>query len=803
MAFNKNTSFSSSSSSSSVVDEMSEMSLRNTSLDSSDEDVSSSHCTDRLVKHQLLMNKFLDLQYRARERQEEFQSLLERFNYIQESLEWEIEKVEKSMFSMEWLEDLQKIIDEFQANMANNVSRLRESFRKMQEVASKKVLTVKAKGKPGKDLDAKVVKSIQSLPTCPTVAELKANSTAASTYSSNLIIALNSITKSSSCSPATSKALKLSAATIENLNKAFQDHCLEIKTLKTPKKKSKVVQDVNRDVLVSPVHQSGSAGQQQKVKKLPAFPVKPKADDFGFPQVKELVRETNVEVLPLDRPVITLDTAPKDLQSPSADDPSPPGLARTFAFPKITRSVEETKVSTEQKANVKSSEETQADAETMERTETSFDETMAQKNLKCPFPPSFQRPSPVRSSALPQILQSVEEPEVDTETMERTETPFEETMVQEDHQSPFPHAFHHPSPVRSSALPQILQSVEEPEVDTETMERTETPFEETMVQEDHQSPFPHSFRPPSLVRSFALSQISQSVEETKVCAMSAVERQSLSSVHTHPSSSVKLPKIQTQAKPSLQKSEKPETHKYDSAVSGSIEEQYMKNSEEDGDKLLHASMKDPSFIIDIKAQENNLQQLDRAFQNNNISSEMYNLCRGTVNQTLKSVELRLGCLLRRYIKHVQMKQLRKTLDGNFKATRNLRDGLEFKKVHSQLCKFDHFQQSVNKIWDAKQASTDETRELCIARTAHLYQQVNAVHGLHLTGISFVQRLVSLPLLTVTPVRFSSNLCPSPPRGPRTSPSRASPARHPQIHPKPLHHTTRNTPGSFLKISHIQ
>lgn len=51
------------------------------------------------------------------------------------------------MFSMEWLEDLQKIIDEFQANMANNVSRLRESFRKMQEVASKKVLTVKAKGK--------------------------------------------------------------------------------------------------------------------------------------------------------------------------------------------------------------------------------------------------------------------------------------------------------------------------------------------------------------------------------------------------------------------------------------------------------------------------------------------------------------------------------------------------------------------------------------------------------------------------------------------------------------------------------
>lgn len=69
---------------------------------------------------------------------------------------------------------------------------------------------------------------------------------------------------------------------------------------------------------------------------------------------------------------------------------------------------------------------------------------------------------------------------------------------------------------------------------------------------------------------------------------------------------------------------------------------------------------------------------------------------------------------------------RKTLDENFKLTKNLKDGLAFKKVHSQLCKFDHFQKSVRKVWDAKQASTDETRRWCIARTAHLYQQVSKI-----------------------------------------------------------------------------
>ncbi|KAK2887212.1 hypothetical protein Q8A67_015440 [Cirrhinus molitorella] len=713
MAFNKNTSASftssSSSSSSSVVDEMSEMSLKNTSLDSSDEDFSSCS-TDRFLKRQILLNKISDLQYRARERQEEFQTLLERFNLIQESLEWEIEKVEKSMVSMEWLQDFQKTIDEFQANMANNVSRLRENFRKMQEVAAKKVLPVKTKGKPGKEyLDAKVVKSIQSLPSCPTVAEIKANPKAASTYSSNLIDTLNNITKSTSSSPATTRALKLSAGTIENLNKAFQEHCSEMKSLKTPLNESKLAKDVNRNILGTPVHQHESAIQQQKVQKLPALSKRPEADNFAFPQVKEPPeRDANVKDLPQERPVATSDKALKDLQRPSADGTFPPAPARAFALPKIGRSVEETKVTVEHKGKV---------------------------------------------------------------------TAFEEEMAQDD-------ASHHPSPVRSFVLPEFSQSVEETKVDV-------------MAAKDLQSPPTHGFHRP---------QTSQYVKETNVYRAPVEERQSPSPVHTRrPSSAVKLPKIQTQGQPtSLLKSDKPEARKHVSSVSGNIEEQ-VKDSEEDIDKLLYARTIDPSYVVDVKAQENNLQQLDRAFQNNNISSEMYNLCKGTVSQTLQSVKLRLGCLLRRYIRHVQMKKLRKALEENFKETRNLKDVLKFKKVHSQLCKFDRFQQRVKNIGDAEKASTDETRRLCIGRMAHLYQHVNAVHGLHMTGISCVQKHVSLPLLTVTPVRFSSDLCPSPPRHSQNAPCRTSPARHLQIYPKALYglKTTRKLPGSSMKISHVE
>lgn len=144
----------------------------------------------------------------------------------------------------------------------------------------------------------------------------------------------------------------------------------------------------------------------------------------------------------------------------------------------------------------------------------------------------------------------------------------------------------------------------------------------------------------------AEKDLPHSVEETKVDVVPVEDLQSPSPVHTHPSSIMKRPQIQTEVKPSLQKPDKPETNKYVSAVSG--------NSEEDGDERMEAQM----VVIDIKAQENNLKNLDQAFQNNNISSEMYNLCRGNISQMLQSVDLRLGCLLRRYIRHVQLKQLR-------------------------------------------------------------------------------------------------------------------------------------------------
>ncbi|RXN14946.1 hypothetical protein ROHU_008855 [Labeo rohita] len=192
------------------------------------------------------------------------------------------------------------------------------------------------------------------------------------------------------------------------------------------------------------------------------------------------VREANFEGLPQERPVATSNKTPKDLQRPFADGPFPPATPRSFALPKIAQSVEETKVSVEQKEKIPA---------------------------------------------------------------------FEEMTAQKD-------AYHHPSPVRSFILPEISESVKETKVDMEPLEKTS--FEEMMAPKDLQSLSSRGFQCPSHVRSFASPQTSLYGEEPHVYSVQVEECHSESPVHTHPSSAMKLPRIQTQ------KSDKPETCKYDS-----------------------------------------------------------------------------------------------------------------------------------------------------------------------------------------------------------------------------------------------
>lgn len=196
----------------------------------------------------------------------------------------------------------------------------------------------------------------------------------------------------------------------------------------------------------------------------------------------------------------------------------------------------------------------------------------------------------------------------------------------------------------SLALSNIAQSVKKSKVCMESKKemRKVTSFNK-MAKDEPQNLAPLGIHHPSPpVKSFDLPQIPQSVEETKVDVVPVEDLQSPSPAHTHLSSILKRPQIQ---KPSLQTPDKPKTNKYVSAISG--------NSKEDDDHLLH----NQTLVIDIKAQEYNLKHLDRSFENNKISSETYNQCKGNISQTLQSVDLRLGCLLRRYIRHVQLKQL--------------------------------------------------------------------------------------------------------------------------------------------------
>ncbi|XP_067313520.1 uncharacterized protein [Pseudorasbora parva] len=754
-----------------------------------------------IMKREFLLDQLAELQSRSQERREESQSMMERFKDIHKSLEYEMENVEKSRVTMEQLEGLQKSFEDFQAHVHHNVGRLQNNFQKMQE-------RVKSQGKSRKeDLNPSLVQDILSLKCCPTVPEMKANPNALSEYSSNLIGVLNNIARSDTCSPATSWALKITTETIGNLSQAFQDHCKEAQGVRAhPRKQKKVAEEVNRKSNVS-LHQQvqkpktdavskrltlpqvkESRVQKAKIKGLEKTPKdlqSQSADSLAkvcrdskeeMRKVTSFNKMTEDEVsLGSHRPTSQVkffeqipeeeakahllragtsfqEVAQEDLQSPSTHNIHRPSPVKSFELPQITE------------------EETKGYLDSMLRAGTSFEE-VAQKNLQSPSTRNIHRPSPVKSFELPQIPKG--QAKVYVDSMLRAGTSFEE-VAQKDLPSPSTCNIHRPSHVKSFELPQIPE--EESKTYVDSMLRAGTSFEE-VAQKDRPSPSTRNIHHPSPVKSFELPQIPLSVKGTKLDMVPVEDLQSPSPAPSHLSSIMKRPQIQ---KPSLQTPDNPKKNKYVSTVSD--------NSKEDDDQLLH----DQTLVIDIKAQEYNLKLLDQSFENDKISSETYNQCKGNISQALQSVDLRLGCLFQRYIRHVKLKQLGKKLNENFKVTRDLKDGWEFKKVHSQLCKFDHFQKTVRKIWDAKQASRDETRRWCISRMANLYHQVNSTHGLHLTGISCVQRHVPLSLLTVTPVRFGAHLhLSSPPPRPPTVP-RASPARLLRNNRKVLHSTDAST-----------
>ncbi|XP_062853540.1 uncharacterized protein LOC134316922 [Trichomycterus rosablanca] len=188
-------------------------------------------------------------------------------------------------------------------------------------------------------------------------------------------------------------------------------------------------------------------------------------------------------------------------------------------------------------------------------------------------------------------------------------------------------------------------------------------------------------------------------------------------------------------------------------------ERYVKDIKVEGERLLQTKMKGRTHVINVKCQRTNLRLLNQAYVNRNISPRLFYLARDVVLDTLASVNMRIACLFQRYITHIALQQLRKTLDAQLQQARELNSGKAVKDLHFFLQRLSEFQHKVISKWTDKQISIDQRRLKCMAQMTYLFHQMKVDYRLQLAPPYTCQRGLSQPLLSVTPwkMHWSLNL----------------------------------------------
>ena len=78
---------------------------------------------------------------------------------------------------------------------------------------------------------------------------------------------------------------------------------------------------------------------------------------------------------------------------------------------------------------------------------------------------------------------------------------------------------------------------------------------------------------------------------------------------------------------------------------------------EDGENI-KKEMAAVRYRLSVDAQRNNLKLLNQADKNADISSKLYQLAKHTIKRSLNAADLRLSCLMRKYIAHKALMQVR-------------------------------------------------------------------------------------------------------------------------------------------------
>eukprot|EP00063_Salmo_salar_P015646 XP_013990481.1 PREDICTED: uncharacterized protein LOC106566705 isoform X3 [Salmo salar] len=160
-------------------------------------------------------------------------------------------------------------------------------------------------------------------------------------------------------------------------------------------------------------------------------------------------------------------------------------------------------------------------------------------------------------------------------------------------------------------------------------------------------------------------------------------------------------------------------------------ERYKMEIEEEGRKIEKTVMVGATYQVNVVSQRTNLNLLRQAAISGEISTELYSMAKDLITHILGMDEMRLACLLRKFMAYRSVQQVSYNLNMQLLAARELKDGQSVKEIYSFLTKLDVYQKRTLRRWSAKQAAIEHNRKTCLARMLYLFSEIRQDYNVHL------------------------------------------------------------------------
>ncbi|XP_041958946.1 uncharacterized protein LOC121718149 isoform X2 [Alosa sapidissima] len=158
-------------------------------------------------------------------------------------------------------------------------------------------------------------------------------------------------------------------------------------------------------------------------------------------------------------------------------------------------------------------------------------------------------------------------------------------------------------------------------------------------------------------------------------------------------------------------------------------ERYMEDLMGDGQSV-QKEMAAMRYRLSVEAQRTNLKLLRQAAQSEALPSKLYQMAKHTIKRSLNAADLRLSCLMRKYIAYKALMQVRHNLNVQLQCARECNDGLALSDTYTFLSKLEKYERAVMNRFSIRQAAAEEDRFMHLTRTTCLFKQIREDCGVH-------------------------------------------------------------------------